>query len=350
MENPESRLSVEWTAMEFADVLAARRRIAPHIRRTPLVESPWLSSLTGASVRLKLESLQVTSSFKARGALNAVLARLDASSRDAGAAGQIVTASAGNHGRALAFAAERFGMHLVVFTPRNAPRAKLDCIRRHGADLRAEAESYEETEHLAKAFAAAERAVFISPYSHPDVIAGAGTIALEILDDWPEVETILVPIGGGGLASGIGIAARAVSSRVEVIGVEAAASPAFHTSLTAGRITQVQVGPTIADGLAGNMDPETITFDYVRRFVSRVVLAPERAIIDAVRGLVSHEHLIAEGAGATAVAGLVNGLRTGTRNVAAVVSGSNIDAALLAALLTGGEAEPGAVRGPAPGG
>jgi threonine dehydratase len=333
--------------MKLAEVLAARRRIAPYIRRTPLVESPWLSSLTGAQVRLKLESLQVTSSFKARGALNAVLARLEAVSRHAGDTGPIVTASAGNHGRALAFAAERFGIRLIVFTPHHAPRAKLEEIRRHGAELRADAESYEEAERLAKAFAADERITYISPYSHPDVIAGAATIALEILEDWSEVGTILVPVGGGGLVSGIGAAARAVSGRIEVIGVEAEASPAFHTSLAAGRITEVEVRPTIADGLAGNMDPETITFDYVRRFVSRMVLAPERAIEDAVRGLASYEHLIAEGAGATAVAALVNGLRTGTQQVAVVVSGSNIDAPRLASLLIGGGAGPG--TGPGPG-
>ena len=319
--------------MTLADVYAARRRIAPDIRRTPLVDSSWLSALTGASVRLKLESLQVTNSFKARGALNAAAAFLERAGADPQRSRPIVTASAGNHGRALAYAAQRMGLRLIVFTPRDAPRAKLDHIACHGADLRAIAPTYEEAERLAKEYAAAERLTYISPYSHPDVIAGAATIALEIVEDWPDVDTILVPVGGGGLVSGIAVAAKALSDRIEVVGVEAEASPAFHTSLRAGRITDVAVGATIADGLAGNMDPDTITFDYVRGYVDRVVLAPEPAIIAAVRDLVVHEHLVVEGAGATAVAALAGGLPVAGRFVAVVVSGSNIDAARLARLL-----------------
>ena len=320
--------------MRLTHVFAARQRIAPHIRRTPLVHSPWLSSLAAAEVRLKLESLQVTNSFKARGAANVAAARLEREGGDVERSRMLVTASAGNHGRAMAYACERLGLRLVVFTPKDAPRAKLDPILRHGADLRAEASSYEESELLAKRFAAAERVTYISPYSHPDVIAGAATIALEIVEDWPAVDTILVPVGGGGLVSGIAIAIKAVSSQVEVVGVEAEASPAFSTSLAAGRITAVSVKPTIADGLAGNMDPDTITFELVQRHVDRVVMVPERAIEDAVRGLMTQEHLVAEGAGAAAVAALADGLRVKGRHVVVVLSGSNIDSTRLGALLT----------------
>ena len=320
--------------MRLTHVFAARQRIAPHIRRTPLVYSPWLSSQAGATVRLKLESLQVTNSFKARGAVNVAAARLEREAGDVERSRMLVTASAGNHGRAMAYACERLGLRLVVFTPKDAPRAKLDPIVRHGADLRADASTYEEAELLAKQFAAAERVTYISPYSHPDVIAGAATIALEILEDWPEVETILVPVGGGGLVSGVALAVKAVSSRVQVVGVEAAASPAFSTSLAAGRITEVTVRPTMADGLAGNMDPDTITFDLIQRYVDRVVVSSERAIEDAVRGLMTHEHLVAEGAGAVAVAALAEGLRVKGRHIAVVLSGSNIDSARLGALLT----------------
>ncbi len=319
--------------MKLADVFVARQRIEPYVRRTPLVHSPWISAHTGANVRLKLESIQVTNSFKARGAVNASVARLEWKAGDPQRDTLIVTASAGNHGRAMAYAAERLGMQLVVFTPADAPRAKLDHIARHGADLRAVAPSYEDAELMAKQFAADAKVTYISPYSHPDVIAGAATVALEIVEEWPSVEAIVVPVGGGGLISGIAVAIKAISPGIEVIGVEAEASPAFHTSLAAGRITTVAVRPTIADGLAGNMDPETITFDYVRRLVDRVELAPEKALEDAVRALVAHEHLIAEGAGATAVAGLLSGIRPRGVNVAVIVSGSNIDAARLAGLL-----------------
>jgi len=329
--------------MRLNHVFAARQRIAPFIRRTPLVHSAWLSSAAGASVRLKLESLQVTNSFKARGAVNVAAARLEREAGDVGRSRLLVTASAGNHGRAMAYACERLGLRLVVFTPADAPRAKLDPILRHGADLRAVASSYEDAERLAKQFAAAERVTYISPYSHPDVIAGAATIAIEIFEDWPEVDTIVVPVGGGGLVSGVALAARALAANVRVLGFEAAASPAFSTSLAAGRITEVAVTATLADGLAGNMDPETITFDLVKEHADGVVAVPERAIHDAVRGLAAHEHLIAEGAGATAVAGLLENLQRRGERIAVILSGSNIDAAKLASVLGG--ARPGPAAG-----
>ena len=180
------------------DIHAAGRRIARHLPATPLLPSPWLSALSGADVRLKLESLQVTRSFKARGALNALM-RVAA----APAPPVVVTASAGNHGRAVAWAAEQLGLSAVVFTPASAPRAKIGPIARHGADLRAVAADYEDAERMAMAYARDSGAVFISPYSHPDVIAGGGTVALEIQRDWPEAEAIVVAIGGGGLVSGI---------------------------------------------------------------------------------------------------------------------------------------------------
>jgi threonine dehydratase len=321
--------------MTTADIAEARRRIGPYISRTPLASSAWLSACARADVRLKLESLQPTNSFKIRGALNATAAFVERQGRTARPAGRIVTASAGNHGRAMAYAAGRFGLELVVFAPRTAPRAKLDHIARHGADLRP-AETYEDAERLARAFALETGATFISPYSHVDVIAGAATVAMELLEDWPEVETILVPVGGGGLVSGIAIAAKASGRPVEVVGVEAEASPAFHEALKAGHVVEVEVHPTLADGLAGNMDPETITFDVVRRLVGRTALAPEHAIGDAIRGLFAEERLIAEGAGATAVAALLAGLPVVGRRVAAIVSGSNIDPELLARVLKGG--------------
>jgi threonine dehydratase len=319
--------------MTAADIIAARGRIAPHIRRTPLLSSAWLSALAGADVRLKLESLQVTNSFKIRGAANASAAFIE---RRGGRPRQIVTASAGNHGRAMAYAAERLGLKLAVFTPRSAPRAKLDYIARHGADLRP-APTYEDAERLARACAAETGTTYISPYSHPDVIAGAATVAVEILEDWPDADMILAPVGGGGLVSGIAIAARALAAgHVDVVGVECEASPAFHEALKAGRIVEVEVHPTLADGLAGNMDPGSMTFDLVRRFVGRTVLAPESSIADAIRGLFEEERVIAEGAGATAVAPLLAGLPLAGRKVAIVVSGSNIDPELLARVLRRG--------------
>jgi threonine dehydratase len=313
------------------DVLLARKRIARYIRRTPLVESAWLSDLAGARVVLKLESLQRANSFKSRGAFNAVLARLERP----GAPTQLVTASAGNHGRALAEAAETFHLPLVVFTPADAPRTKLDAICRHGADLRADSRDYDDAEARAKAFAKATGAAFISAYNDADVIAGAGTVALEIFDAAADLDTLIVPIGGGGLISGMATAAKAIAPDCSIIGVEVDASCAFQTSVRAGRLVDIVPGPTLADGLGGNPDPETITFAFIQRLVDRIVTVSESDLAAAIVGLVEAEHLVAEGAAAAGVAALVGRhADVRGRSVAVIVTGSNIDRARLASLLT----------------
>jgi len=317
--------------LRLVDVFAARRRIAPYLRRTPLAASSWLSDLAGADVALKLESTQVSNAFKARGAFNAVIARME---RGHAAPKEIVTASAGNHGRGLAAAAETFHLPLVVFTPAGAPKTKLAAIERHGATLRAEAPDYDAAERMAKAFAVRSGAEFISAYSDADVIAGAATVALEIFEDAPATDVLLVPVGGGGLISGMAVVARAINPACQVIGIELEVSCAFQTSLRAGRLVEIVAGPSLADGLGGNPDPETITFAYIQRLVDRIDTVSEADLAEAVAGLVAHEHVVAEGAGAATTAALV-GRRTDVqgRRVAAVVSGSNIDAGRLAAVL-----------------
>jgi len=313
--------------------LLARRRIAGRVIRTPLVRSGWLSAETGADVFLKLESLQITNSFKLRGAWNAARAMLERLAPGESPP-RLVTASAGNHGRALAYVAERVGLDLTVFTPRNAPRAKLDPIARHGADLRAVADTYEDSERLAKEHAAATGTIYLSPYSHPDLLAGIGTIGLEILEDLPSLDTIVVPMGGGGLISGVASVVKEMLPGVDVTGVEAEASHPFTASLAAGRIVAVDVGETLADGLAGNMDPESITFDLVRRLVDRIVLASEEDMREAIGGLLAHEGLLAEGAGAVGVGAALGGrLLVSGRRVVILVTGANIDAAKLASAL-----------------
>ena len=311
----------------------ARQRTAGRLRRTPLIRSDWLSDRAGGDVHLKLESLQVTSSFKARGALNAVLA-LAERTRPGEPLPRVVTASAGNHGRALAWAAASIGLPVVIFTPRNAPAAKLSAIRRYPSELRAQADDYEGAEALAKEHARRTGAFYLSPYSHPDLLAAIGGIALEILEDLPEVSQVIVPVGGGGLIAGIAQVLKALRPAVRVIGVEVEASHPFTASLAAGRIVEVKVGPTLADGLAGNMDPDNIAFPIVQRLVDQVVLASESALEAAVRGLVEAEHLVAEGAGATAVAAVLAGTIPRCPGPAAVVvSGANIDSSRLASIL-----------------
>jgi threonine dehydratase len=318
------------TVLQLTDILRARKRIAPFVRRTPLIRSIWLSDLARADVFLKIESLQLSHSFKSRGAFNAIIARRERGAGDT----QLVTASAGNHGRALAAAAETFGLPLIVFTPADAPQTKLAAIRRHNADLRAVGRDYDDAERQAKAYAAESGAAFISPYNDADVVAGAGTVALEIFEELSGIDALVIPIGGGGLISGMATVAKAIAPACTTVGVEAEASCAFQTSVRAGRLVEIVPGPTLADGLGGNPDPETITFAFIQRLVDRIVTVGEADLAGAIVGLVESEHLVAEGAGAAATAALV-GRRidiTGKR-VVVLLSGGNIDGGRLAMLL-----------------
>jgi threonine dehydratase len=300
------------------------------VLRTPLRHSTWLSASAHAEVFLKLETLQPTHSYKIRGATNAVLKLAESARRQAP---PIVTASAGNHGRAMAHAAAAAGMPLTVYVPENAPRTKIEAIREAGAELRL-CGDYDEAERRAKAHGARGMGVFISPYAHPDVIAGAGTVALEILEDCADVEIIVASIGGGGLISGIatavqshrGITEETQSGRVEAAGVEVEASTPFTSSLKAGRIVPIAVGDTLADGLSGNLDPDTPTFDIVRERVARIAVVSEEDLHDAIRGVAKQEKLIIEGAAAAAVAAVLSGkLDVRGKKVAIVLSGANID-------------------------
>ncbi len=290
--------------MHAIDALRARRRIARYVRRTLLVSSTGLSAAAGAAVSLKLESLQVQHSFKSRGAFNAVMALRE---RGSLAGRQLVTASAGNHGRSLALAARTFDLPLVVFTPIEAPRTKLDAIRALGATLRAEGRDYDEAERMAKTFADTTGALFVSPYNDPDVIAGASTIALEMFEDAADIDMLVVPIGGGGLISGVAAVARAIRPDCRVVGIEVAASCAFQTSLRAGRLVEIVPGPTIADGLGGNPDPDTVTFGLIQQFVDDIVTVTEDELARAIVMLAEAEHLVVEGAGAVGVAALLAG-------------------------------------------
>lgn len=333
MTTIETRKQVDLEA-----VRAARERIAPYVRRTPLVASTWLSELAAADIRLKLESLQVTQAFKARGAFNAALTiRQRANSGDGGGGEmpRLVTASTGNHGRALATAARAAGLSCIVFAPSGTPATKQNAIRAAGAELRAAYPGYDEAEAAALAFASSNGAVYVSPYNDPLIVAATGTIGLEILDDYPNFDTILVPIGGGGLISGIATAVKALHSDVRVIGVEAARNPVFHTMRTKGPDATLDIQPTLADALGGNVEQGSITIDIVQRLVDEIVLVEEDAIAAAVGALVENDRVVTEGAGAIAAAAIASKrVDIAGRKVAVLVTGGNIDRAKLAALLS----------------
>lgn len=304
------------------DVYDARRRIGDRARHTPLRPSPWLSSIAGGPAFLKIESVNLTGSFKIRGALNAAQ-RLQ---ENGGDRVTIVTASAGNHGRALALAAEQLGLPCVVFTPKTAPEAKKQAIARHGAILHADCADYDAAEHRAREFAAAERGVYVSPYNDADVIAGAGTVALEIVESMPVFDVLVIPLGGGGLASGMGLAIRAAAPNTRIVGVEVEASSPFTLSLQAGRITTITPRASLADGLVGNLEAGTITFPLVQQVVDSVVTVSEEELIRAMKGLAAEERLIVEGAGAAATAAIVAGkAATPGQRVVSMVTGSNVD-------------------------
>ena len=303
-------------------IRAAGRRIAPHVLHTPVRESEWLSS-GGADVWLKLEIVQPTSSFKIRGAFNAALQVREQ---------RLVTASAGNHGRALAHAARELKLPLTVFIAGTAPAAKIEPIRACGVAVRI-CQDYDEAERSAKAYAASGHGLFISPYSHDEVIAGAGTIALELLEDLGHLDAVVVPVGGGGLISGIGIAMKSLAPATRVIGVEVAASCPFTKSLEAGRLVTIDVQPSLADGLTGNLDPETATLEIVRQVVDEIVVVDESDLRRALAGVVAHEHFIVEGAAAAAPSALLSGKLKTQGRVALVLSGANIDSARLCQVL-----------------
>jgi len=302
-----------------ADIAQAADRIAGHVRATPFVRSAWLSGLTGADVWLKLETAQVTGSFKIRGATNAI-ARLRETQPHVTA---VTTASAGNHGLALAKAGSEMGIAVRVHLPATAPRAKKDALRRYGA-VTIEAPTYDEAERQAREEVARDGVTFISAYSHRDVIAGAGTVVLEMLAVQPDLDLFVVPLGGGGLLSGTAIWARNSAAGATIVGAEADASPVFTAALAAGRPVTVEVDATVADGLAGNMEPDSQTFLIVRDLVDRVIRVPEPAIVSAMAELIAREGIVAEGAAATAVGGLLHsGIDLAGRRVGVILSGSN---------------------------
>ncbi|HWO02763.1 MAG TPA: threonine/serine dehydratase [Blastocatellia bacterium] len=306
------------TDITLRDIDQARSRIAGVARRTPLERSRWLSSEHSREVLLKLECLQVTGSFKLRGAMSK-LSHLTSGQRADG----VLTISAGNHGLAVAHCAETLGIDATIVVPESASRAKVEAIRSYPVTLIERGASYDEAERAARAMQLETSATFVSPYNDEDVIAGQGTVAIEILEDAPEVEAIIVPVGGGGLIAGVAIIAKALKPDIKVYGVEPVASPTMSEALKAGRLIEVEEQETIADGLAGNVEPGSITFPIVQRLVDGIILVAEAAIQNAIARIARQDHLIIEGAAAASIAALADPRIEG-RHVAAIITGRNI--------------------------
>jgi threonine dehydratase len=311
-----------------ADLESARRAVRADAVRTPTLASPSLSELAGTAVALKAECLQGTGSFKLRGALSKVAAL------GVRAAPGLVTASAGNHGRAVARAARLRGVGCEVFMPRDAPVSKVVAVQRLGASVELDGVSVEEALGLARQRAQETGAALVHPFDDIDVIAGQGTLALELLEDVPDLARVVVPVGGGGLASGIGIALRRAGVEVELVGVQARTCAPYVQALrgAAGEL-EGAAGATIADGIAIKR-PGELTLVLLRELLSGIETVSEEQIAEAMVFVAEDAKIVAEGAGAVSVAALLDGrLAPVAGTTVAVVSGGNVDSGLLAALL-----------------
>jgi threonine dehydratase len=317
--------------VSLQSIYAARQAIRGLALRTPLVPAESLS-MGGREVRLKLESTQPVGAFKIRGVANA-LARLDPAARRRG----VVCASTGNHGRALAYAARRMDSRATVCLSRLVPENKRALIRRLGADLRIGGDSQDEAQAECARLAAKEGLAEIPPFDHPDVIAGQGTIGLEILEDFAEVDTVVVPVSGGGLIVGIALALKAASPSIRVVGVSMDRGAAMHASLAAGKPVEVKEEKSLADSLGGGIGlANRFTFSLVRALVDEILLVPETAIARAMRRLFVEEGWVAEGAGAIGLALLEETHQSHLgKRVAIVISGRNVDMGLFGRVIAG---------------
>jgi threonine dehydratase len=321
------------SVIDFAPAVEeAHSRIRPHVLETPLEPSPELSRLGGAEVFLKLENLQRTGSFKLRGAVNRLVA-LGPEGRGRG----VVTASSGNHGAAMAWALARLGGRGLVFVPEDASPAKLAAIRDHGAEIRAHGRDSGLCELLARRHADENGLIYVSPYNDPDIIAGQGTVGLEIARQIDRVDAVLVALGGGGLISGIGGYLKAIGRVVEVVACSPENSAVMHHSIAAGRVLDMESRPTLSDGTAGGVEPGAITLDLCRRLVDHRILVREDEIAAAMRLVIGRHHTLIEGAAGVAVAAyLKEKERWRGRRVVIVLCGANIAIERLREVLASG--------------
>ncbi|RYB94967.1 threonine ammonia-lyase [Nocardioides oleivorans] len=317
-------------AVTLADIMAAREVLGDHVVTTPIESSRWLSALVGGPVSLKCENLQRTGSFKSRGAFVRI-SRLTPEERAHG----VVAASAGNHAQGVALAATTLGIRSTVFMPEGAPIPKEKATRGYGADVVFHGRYLEDSLAAARAFAEETGAVLIHPFDHVDVVAGQGTLGLEVLEQCPDVRTVLVPTGGGGLLAGVAIAIKALRPDVRVVGVQAEAAAAFPGSLAAGQPVPLESMSTMADGIAVGR-PGDITFAAVRDHVDEVVTVSEESLSVALLALVERAKQVVEPAGAAAVAALLDDPTGFETPAVAVLSGGNIDPLLLSKVIRHG--------------
>ncbi|MFJ4068730.1 hydroxyectoine utilization dehydratase EutB [Pseudomonas sp. NPDC089996] len=322
------------SALSLHDLYLARQHIHGLVRSTPLELSPSLSRHLGTSVYLKLEALQTTGSFKLRGASNAIAA-LGAEQRSRG----VVTASTGNHGRAVAHAAAQLGVKATVFLSLLVPANKVQAIRDLGAEVCIVGHSQDDAQQAAQRHADEHGAALIPPFDHPHVIAGQGTLGLEIIEQLPEVQQVLIPLSGGGLFAGVALALKSINPAITTHGISMQRGAAMHASLQAGCPVEVEELPTLADSLGGGIGlGNQHTLGMTQRLLDQLHLLPETSIANGMRHAYLHERLVLEGAGAVGIAALLDGLVPARGPVVVVVSGRNVDSAQHLRVIHGGDA------------
>jgi threonine dehydratase len=302
---------------------AARARIAGRIHLTPLIESPSLSALTGSDILLKLEHTQITGSFKLRGATNAILALTEAE-RAMG----VVGVSTGNHGRGLAYAAAQAGVRCIICMSELVPQNKVEGIKFYGAEVRIVGRSQDDAQ-LEVDRLVAEGMVMLPPFDHPNIIAGQSTVALEMLEQASDMDSVLVPLSGGGLISGVAMVMKAVNPNIRVIGISMERGAAMYESLQAGKPILVEEQETLADSLGGGIGLDNAyTFEMTKNLVDDIVLVSEAEIAEAIRHAYWQERQIIEGSGSVGIAALLAGKIDAPGRCVSLISGQNIDMAL----------------------
>lgn len=319
------------------DVQAALGRIRDQIYLSPCARSETLSRLTGVNAYLKLENLQMTGAYKERGALNKLLL-MPPADRARG----LIAASAGNHAQGVAYHGGRLGVTVTIVMPETTPIMKVANTRAHGARIVLHGTNFDEAYAEARRLEREEGLTFVHPFDDPHVIAGQGTIGLEVLEQVPDVDAVVVPVGGGGLVSGLALALKERRPGVRVVGVEAEVLPCMKAALRAGAPVTLDPASTLADGIAVKRAGD-LTFDHVRRYVDEIVTVSEEEIASAILYLLEKEKTVAEGAGAVAVAALMNRKVRGLdgRRVVSLVSGGNIDVNLIARIIERGLVKDG---------
>ncbi|TRA99212.1 MULTISPECIES: hydroxyectoine utilization dehydratase EutB [Rhizobium/Agrobacterium group] len=317
--------------VSLTDIEQAATRILGHVERTPLVRSDVLSQGHGAPVHLKLETLQPVGAFKLRGAMNAILS-LDDEARRRG----LVTASTGNHGRAVAYAARKLGIPATVCMSSLVPANKVEAIRALGADIRIVGTSQDDAQEEVERLTGSHGLTSIPPFDDVNVVAGQGTIGIEIVEDMPDLETILIPISGGGLAGGIAVAIKALRPHARIIGISMERGAAMYASVSAGRPVSVREEETLADSLGGGIGlGNRVTFALCRALLDEIVLVSEAEIAAGICHAAREEGLIVEGAGAVGFAAILSGKIKISGPTALIVSGGNIDPAIHKTIVDG---------------